>query len=215
MRALLISSAVAGALVLSGCQSTGTGMEYDKAAIGAGLGALLGAGLAYSNADKDKMGQAAAIGAVVGGGAGLLLDKKEKRLREELAGTGVDVDRNQDGSINLVMPSVTFATNSSTIQPRFQTALNDVARVLREDGTANKLALVIHGHTDNTGTDAINNPLSQNRANSVLNYLSSQGIASSRMTARGYGSSSPIASNDTAAGREQNRRVEITVYETK
>ena len=215
MRALLISSAVAGALVLSGCQSTGTGMEYDKAASGAGLGALLGAGLAYSNADKDKMGQAAAIGAVVGGGAGLLLDKKEKRLREELAGTGVDVDRNKDGSINLVMPSVTFATNSSTIQPRFQTALNDVARVLREDGTANKLALVIHGHTDNTGTDAINNPLSQNRANSVLNYLSSQGIASSRMTARGYGSSSPIASNDTAAGREQNRRVEITVYETK
>lgn len=215
MRALLISSAVAGALVLSGCQSTGTGMEYDKSAIGAGLGALLGAGLAYSNADKDKMGQAAAIGAVVGGGAGLLLDKKEKRLREELAGTGVDVDRNKDGSINLVMPSVTFATNSSTIQPRFQTALNDVARVLREDGTANKLALVIHGHTDNTGTDAINNPLSQNRANSVLNYLSSQGIASSRMTARGYGSSSPIASNDTAAGREQNRRVEITVYETK
>ncbi|HEX5382597.1 MAG TPA: hypothetical protein VFW61_10250, partial [Acinetobacter sp.] len=87
MRALLISSAVAGALVLSGCQSTGNGMEYDKAAIGAGLGALLGAGLAYSNADKDKMGQAAAIGAVVGGGAGLLLDKKEKRLREELAGT--------------------------------------------------------------------------------------------------------------------------------
>ncbi|TCB69144.1 MULTISPECIES: OmpA family protein [unclassified Acinetobacter] len=215
MRALLISSAVAGALVLSGCQSTGTGMEYDKAAIGAGLGALLGAGLAYSNADKDKMGQAAAIGAVVGGGAGLLLDKKEKRLREELAGTGVDVDRNKDGSINLVMPSVTFATNSSTIQPRFQTALNDVARVLREDGTANKLALVIHGHTDNTGTDAINNPLSQNRANSVMGYLSSQGIASSRMTARGYGSSSPIASNDTAAGREQNRRVEITVYETK
>lgn len=215
MRALLISSAVAGALVLSGCQSTGTGMEYDKAAIGAGLGALLGAGLAYSNADKDKMGQAAAIGAVVGGGAGLLLDKKEKRLREELAGTGVDVDRNKDGSINLVMPSVTFATNSSTIQPRFQTALNDVARVLREDGTANKLALVIHGHTDNTGTDAINNPLSQNRANSVMSYLSSQGISSSRMTARGYGSSSPIASNDTAAGREQNRRVEITVFETK
>lgn len=113
------------------------------------------------------------------------------------------------------MPSVTFATNSYTIQPRFQTALNDVARVLREDGTANKLALVIHGHTDNTGTDAINNPLSQNRANSVMSYLSSQGISSSRMTARGYGSSSPIASNDTAAGREQNRRVEITVFETK
>ena len=210
MRTLLISTVV-GVLALSGCQN----MEYDKAAIGTGLGALLGAGLAYSNADKDKMGQAAAIGAVVGGGAGLLLDQKERRLRQELAGTGVDVGRNPDGSINMVMPSVTFATNSATIQPKFQAALNNVARVLAEGGTSSKLALVIHGHTDNTGSDAINNPLSQNRANSVKNYLASQGISSSRMTARGYGSSSPIADNSTAAGREQNRRVEISVYETK
>lgn len=210
MRTLLISTVV-GVLALSGCQN----MEYDKAAIGTGLGALLGAGLAYSNADKDKMGQAAAIGAVVGGGAGLLLDQKEKRLRQELAGTGVDVGRNPDGSINMVMPSVTFATNSATIQPKFQAALNNVARVLAEGGTSSKLALVIHGHTDNTGTDAINNPLSQSRANSVMNYLSTQGISSACMSARGYGSSSPIADNSTAAGREQNRRVEITVYATK
>ena len=152
MRALVISTVV-GALALSGCQN----MEYDKAAIGTGLGALLGAGIAYSNADKDKMGQAAAIGAVLGGGAGLLLDRKEKRLREELQGTGVDVSRNPDGSINMVMPSVTFATNSSTIQGQFQGALNDVAKVLREDGTANQLAIVVHGHTDNTGSDAVNN----------------------------------------------------------
>lgn len=210
MRALVISTVV-GALALSGCQN----MEYDKAAIGTGLGALLGAGIAYSNADKDKMGQAAAIGAVVGAGAGALLDRKEKRLREELQGTGVDVNRNPDGSINMVMPSVTFATNSSTIQGQFQGALNDVAKVLREDGTANQLAIVVHGHTDNTGSDAINNPLSQNRANSVKNYLSSQGISSTRITARGYGSTSPVADNSTAAGREQNRRVEISVYQTK
>ena len=115
----------------------------------------------------------------------------------------------------MVMPSVTFASNSAMIQPQFQAALNDVARVLREDGTANQLAIVVHGHTDNTGSDAINNPLSQNRANSVKNYLSSQGIASSRITARGYGSTSPVADNSTAAGREQNRRVEITVYAVK
>ena len=210
MRALVIT-AVVGALALSGCQN----MEYDKAAIGTGIGALIGAGIAYSNADKDKMGQAAAIGAVVGAGAGALLDQKEKRLRQELAGSGVDVNRNPDGSINMVMPSVTFATNFATIQPRFQSALNDVASVLREGNTAGQLALVIHGHTDNTGNDSINIPLSQNRANSVLNYLSSQGISSSRMTARGYGSTSPIANNSSAAGREQNRRVEITVYQTK
>ena len=182
MRTLLISTVV-GVLALSGCQN----MEYDKAAIGTGLGALLGAGLAYSNADKDKMGQAAAIGAVVGGGAGLLLDQKERRLRQELAGTGVDVGRNPDGSINMVMPSVTFATNSATIQPKFQAALNNVARVLAEGGTSSKLALVMHGHTDNTGTDAIHNPLSQSRANSVMNYLSTQGISSACMSARGYG----------------------------
>ena len=210
MRALVISTVV-GAMALTGCQN----MEYDKAAIGTGIGALLGAGIAYSNADKDKMGQAAAIGAVVGAGAGALLDRKEKRLREELQGTGVDVNRNPDGSINMVMPSVTFATNSSTIQGQFQGALNDVAKVLREDGTANQLAIVVHGHTDNTGSDAVNNPLSQNRANSVKNYLSSQGISSTRITARGYGSTSPVADNSTASGREQNRRVEISVYQTK
>lgn len=210
MRALVISTLV-GAMALTGCQN----MEYDKAAIGTGIGALLGAGIAYSNADKDKMGQAAAIGAVVGAGAGALLDRKEKRLREELQGTGVDVNRNPDGSINMVMPSVTFATNSSTIQGQFQGALNDVAKVLREDGTANQLAIVVHGHTDNTGSDAVNNPLSQNRANAVRTYLSNQGIASNRITARGYGSTSPVADNSTAAGREQNRRVEISVYQTK
>ena len=210
MRALVISTVV-GAMALTGCQN----MEYDKAAIGTGIGALLGAGIAYSNADKDKMGQAAAIGAVVGAGAGALLVRKEKRLREELQGTGVDVNRNPDGSINMVMPSVTFATNSSTIQGQFQGALNDVAKVLREDGTANQLAIVVHGHTDNTGSDAVNNPLSQNRANSVKNYLSAQGISSSRITARGYGSTSPVADNSTASGREQNRRVEISVYQTK
>ena len=210
MRALVISTVV-WAMALTGCQN----MEYDKAAIGTGIGALLGAGIAYSNADKDKMGQAAAIGAVVGAGAGALLDRKEKRLREELQGTGVDVNRNPDGSINMVMPSVTFATNSSTIQGQFQGALNDVAKVLREDGTANQLAIVVHGHTDNTGSDSVNNPLSQNRANSVKNYLSAQGISSSRITARGYGSTSPVADNSTASGREQNRRVEISVYQTK
>lgn len=212
MRKLAIT-ALAGAMVLTGCQSI-QNMEYDKAAIGAVGGALLGAGIAYSNADKDKMGQAAAIGAVVGAGAGAMLDQKEKRLRQELQGTGVDVSRNTDGSINLVMPDVTFATNSYAIQPQFQVALSDVARVLREDNTASKLALVIHGHTDSTGNDSINIPLSNDRASAVKNYLAAQGISSSRMTAKGYGSSSPRASNSTAEGRQLNRRVEISVYAT-
>ncbi len=209
MRRLMIILSL-GALTITGC-----GMKYDKTAIGAGVGAVTGAGVAHVTGNRDNTGQAAAIGAVIGAGAGLLLDRKEERLRQELQGTGVDVDRNKDGSINLVMPSVTFATNSAVIQPSFQKALSDVAKVLREDGTAGQLTLVIHGHTDSTGNDAINIPLSQNRANSVLNFLASQGIARSRMTAQGYGSSMPIADNTTVTGRERNRRVEITVYETK
>lgn len=212
MRSLAIT-ALAGSMILTGCQSM-QGMEYDKAAIGTAVGAVVGAAVAYSNADKDKMGQAAAIGAVVGAGAGAMLDQKEKRLRQELQGTGVNVSRNADGSINLVMPDVTFATNSATIQPQFQNALADVAKVLREDNTASKLALVIHGHTDSTGNDSINIPLSNNRATSVKNFLAAQGISTSRMTAKGYGASSPRASNQTAEGRQLNRRVEITVYAT-
>ena len=219
MRALVISTAVVGAMVLTGCQSTGNnlgGIEYDKTALGTVIGAAAGYGVSKSNANTSAQNnRAAAIGAIVGGAAGVYLDNKEKKLRQATAGTGVDVNRNPDGSINMVMPSVTFATNSSTIQGQFQGALNDVAKVLREDGTANQLAIVVHGHTDNTGSDAVNNPLSQNRANSVKNYLSAQGISSSRITARGYGSTSPVADNSTASGREQNRRVEISVYQTK
>lgn len=212
MRSLAIT-ALAGSMILTGCQSM-QNLEYDKAAIGGLSGAIVGAAVAYSNADKDKMGQAAAIGAVLGAGAGAMLDQKEKRLRQELQGTGVNISRNADGSINLIMPDVTFATNSYNIQPQFQNALADVAKVLREDNTASKLALVIHGHTDSTGNDSINIPLSNNRATSVKNFLAAQGISTSRMTAKGYGASSPRASNQTAEGRQLNRRVEITVYAT-
>ena len=205
MRALVISTVV-GAMALTGCQN----MEYDKAAIGTGIGALLGAGIAYSNADKDKMGQAAAIGAVVGAGAGALLDRKEKRLREELQGTGVDVNRNPDGSINLVMPgAITFDTNKSNIKPNFYATLNKVAQVLTEDSQS---GILVTGYTDSTGNDSINIPLSQARAQSVANYLAGQGVARTRINAQGLGSANPIADNSTAAGREQNRRVEIAVY---
>ena len=117
MRALVITALV-GSLSLAGCTTNPTTgqRDYNKTAIGAGLGALLGAGVAKSNADSDKMGRAAAIGAVVGAGGGYYLDQKEKKLREQMAGTGVDVSRNPDGSVGLVMPgSITFSTNSYSI----------------------------------------------------------------------------------------------------
>ncbi|XID74477.1 OmpA family protein [Alkanindiges sp. WGS2144] len=211
MRALVITALV-GSLSLAGCTTDPvTGQtDYNKTAIGAGLGALLGAGVAKSNADKDKMGRAAAIGAVVGAAGGYYLDQKEKKLREQMAGTGVEVNRNEDGSVGLIMPgNITFATNSATISPNFYATLNKVAQTLAED---NKSAVVVSGYTDSSGNDSINIPLSQNRAQAVAQYLISQGVPSSRVSAKGYGAASPIADNSTAAGKQQNRRVELNIY---
>ncbi|MEL4299587.1 OmpA family protein [Acinetobacter ursingii] len=215
MRALLITTVVGAAVALSGCQSTGQnlgGVEYDKAALGTLIGASAGYGISKSNANSSRQNnRAAAIGAVLGGASGLYLDQKEKKLRQQMAGTGVEVNRNPDGSVGLVMPgNITFDTNKSNIKPNFYSTLNKVAQTLAED---NKSAILVTGYTDSTGNDSINIPLSQARAQSVANYLSGQGVSSARINAQGYGSANPIASNATADGREQNRRVEISIYE--
>ena len=215
MRALLITTVVGAAVALSGCQSTGQnlgGDEYDKAALGTLIGAAAGYGISKSNANSSRQNnRAAAIGAVLGGASGLYLDQKEKKLRQQMAGTGVEVNRNPDGSVGLIMPgNITFDTNKSNIKPNFYSTLNKVAQTLAED---NKSAILVTGYTDSTGNDSINIPLSQARAQSVANYLSGQGVSSARINAQGYGSANPIASNATADGREQNRRVEISIYE--
>jgi len=203
-------STVVGAMALSGCQN----MEYDKAAIGTGLGALAGYGISKSNATSSAQNhRAAAIGAVVGAATGVYLDNKEKKLRQQMAGTGVEVNRNPDGSVGLIMPgNITFDTNKSTIKPNFYTTLNKVAQTLTED---NKSAILVTGYTDSTGNDSINIPLSQARAQAVANYLAGQGVPRTRINAQGLGASNPIASNATAEGREQNRRVEISIYATQ
>ncbi|TCM67575.1 outer membrane protein OmpA-like peptidoglycan-associated protein [Acinetobacter calcoaceticus] len=216
MRALVISTVI-GALALTGCQTTNNGSggglsDYNKTAIGAGIGALAGYGLSRSNANTSAQNnRAAAIGALVGAGTGLYLDNKEKKLREQMQGSGVEVNRNPDGSVGLIMPgSITFDTNKSNIKPNFYGTLNKVSKTLAED---NKSVILVTGYTDNTGNDSINQPLSQARAQSVMSYLASQGIPANRINAQGHGSANPIASNADAAGREQNRRVEISIYE--
>ena len=214
MRALVISTLVGAGLVLSGCQTTGNnigGVEYDKAALGPLIGEAAGYGISKGNANSSRQNnRAAAIGSVLGCGAGLYLDDKEKKLRQQMAGTGVDVSRNPDGSVQLIMPgSITFDTNKSNIKPNFYTTLNKVAQTLAED---NQSAILVTGYTDNTGNDSINMPLSQQRAQSVKNYLAGKGVSSGRIDAQGYGSANPIADNSTASGREQNRRVEISIY---
>lgn len=214
MRALVISTAVVGAMVLTGCQSTGNnlgGMEYDKTALGTVIGAAAGYGVSKSNANTSAQNnRAAAIGAVVGAGAGVYLDNKEKQLRQQMAGTGVEVNRNADGSVGLIMPgNITFDTNKSNIKPNFYSTLDKVAQTLTQD---NKSGILVTGYTDNTGNDSINIPLSQARAQSVASYLASRGVSTSRINVQGQGAANPIASNATAQGREQNRRVEISIY---
>ena len=201
-------------MVLTGCQSTGNnigGVEYYKAALGTLIGAAAGYGISKGNANTGRQNnRAAAIGAVVGGATGVYLDNKEKKLRQQMAGTGVEVNRNPDGSVGLVMPgNITFDTNKSNIKPNFYSTLNKVAQTLTED---NKSGILVTGYTDSTGNDSINIPLSQARAQSVASYLASQGVSTTRINAQGQGSANPIASNATAEGREQNRRVEISIY---
>lgn len=211
MRAFAISALI-GAVALTGCTTDPmTGQtSVNKTAVGSVLGAAAGYGISRSNANTSSQNnRAALIGAVVGGAGGYMLDQREKKLREQLAGSGVEVGRNDDGSIGLVMPgNITFATNDATINPNFYGTLNTVAQQLN-DG---QVAVVVSGYTDSSGNDSINIPLSQRRAQSVAQYLVGKGVPSNRINAQGYGSANPIASNATPQGKAQNRRVELNIY---
>ena len=180
---------------------------------GALIGALAGvaAGLLSGN-DATERRQRALIGAGVGGLAGGAIgnyqDRQERALRDRMAGTGVDVVRQGD-NITLNMPSnITFAFNSANLDPKFDPVLDNVASTLTE---YNQTIVEVAGHTDSIGTDAVNQRLSEQRAASVGNYLMSRGLVRDRFILTGAGKTRPIASNDTDAGRAQNRRVEITL----
>ncbi len=189
--------------------------KTTKTAVGAGIGASVGAVVAYldnKGDDSRKRNQrilaAAAGGAAIGGGIGYYMDKQEAKLRQQLRGTGVSVERVGD-NINLIMPgNITFATNSADINSSFYPVLDSVALVLTE---FDKTVVVVAGHTDSDGSDALNETLSRNRASSVSNYLISQKILSARFEIIGFGERQPIASNTTAEGKQLNRRVEITL----
>jgi len=212
-----VVSAMAGALLVSSCASyTGqTNNPNDPnrtrtgALIGAGIGAvagLLSGGDAVERRQRALVG--AGIGGLAGGGIGAYQDRQEAALRRDLQGTGVDVVRKGD-NITLNMPgNITFAFDSSNLQPQFYPVLDNVASTLNQ---YNQTVIEVAGHTDNVGSDAYNQQLSVQRANAVAGYLGSKGILQQRMMVVGAGESRPIASNDTDAGRAQNRRVEITI----
>jgi outer membrane protein OmpA-like peptidoglycan-associated protein len=150
----------------------------------------------------------AGVGGLTGGAIGNYQDRQERALRERMAGTGVDVVRQGD-NITLNMPgNITFAFNDASLQSQFYPVLDDVARTLTE---YNQTVVEVAGHTDNVGSDAYNQELSVRRANSVASYLQSRGVMQQRLITVGAGESRPVASNDTEAGRAQNRRVEITL----
>ncbi len=176
-------------------------------AIGAATGALIGS---TQNGKSALIGGLA--GAAVGGGVGYYLDAQAAELRAELVSTGVQVVESDD-SIRLIIPgNITFKTDSADINSSFYPVLNSVARVLNKYSNS---TVLVSGHTDNTGTAEHNLNLSKMRAGSVAAYLEGQGVKSSRFEVLGMGYSNPIASNDTAAGREQNRRVEIKIIPNK
>ncbi len=136
------------------------------------------------------------------------MDRQQRALEAELSGTGVGVARQGDNLV-LRMPSdVTFAVNQSSIEPRFDAVLSDVARVLQE---YDRSVVDIVGHTDSSGGDAINQPLSERRALAVADALIGRGILRERLFVAGQSSRVPVASNATVEGRAQNRRVEILI----
>jgi outer membrane protein OmpA-like peptidoglycan-associated protein len=179
------------------------------ALIGAGIGTVVGL---ISGDDAVERRQhamiAAGIGALAGGGVGYYMDKQEAELRAQLEGTGVSVTRSGE-HITLNMPgNVTFATDSSDLSPAFFDVLNSVGTVLDE---YEQTVVEVAGHTDSTGSEQYNQALSERRADSVARYLQSQGVIQQRLITAGMGELHPVADNGTSAGRQANRRVEITL----
>ncbi len=185
--------------------------RVSKAAIG-GIGGALGGyllgDLVGGRHDRTEKILGAGIGGLAGAGIGAYMDQQERKLREETAGSGIDVVRDGDNLL-LRMPSgITFAYDKADVQPQFQPTLNDVAQVLAEYP---KTYIDVYGHTDSDGSDAYNQALSERRAQSVATYLTARGVQSARIATRGYGETQPIASNTTEEGKAQNRRVEIKI----
>ncbi|TLD96579.1 cell envelope biogenesis protein OmpA [Helicobacter jaachi] len=208
-----VSIIVCGALLMSACTTnpyTGES-QVSKTAIGALGTAAVGAGIGALVHKKNRAKGAAigaGVGALAGGAVGAYMDIQDKKLREELQGTGVSVTKIGD-EITLNMPGdITFRTGSADLSGDFYPVLNSVAKVLNK---YEKTIVSVVGFTDNTGSDATNLALSQQRANAVAQYLKNQKVKSERFVIEGLGSSEPIASNATAEGRAKNRRVEISL----
>ncbi len=206
---------LAGALAagaLSGCANMNE--TQQGTAKGAGIGAVAGAILGSTGGSKGAA-RGAVLGGALGAGGGYLWSQRMQQQKADMeratAGTGVAVSQTADNRLKLDIPSdISFATGRSDISPSFAPVLNQFATSLNQNQITN---VTIVGHTDSTGSDAVNQPLSVDRANSARDYLVARGVARSRITTDGRGEREPIADNNSAQGRAKNRRVEIYVAE--
>lgn len=203
------------ALFATGCENMnetqrGTAMG---AGIGAGLGAVLGAATGPGGSGR------AATGAVLGGAAGAVagniwskrMEEQKRQMQQATQGTGVQVTQTQDNRLKLEIPSdISFDVGRADVKPNFRPVLDKFASTLTENPNTR---ITIVGHTDNTGTDAINDPLSTNRAARTRDYLAARGVAAERFNIMGRGSHEPLVANNSEANRARNRRVEIYVAE--
>ncbi|MEO0443171.1 MAG: OmpA family protein [Pseudomonadota bacterium] len=196
--------------ILAGCQTSDpfTGeKKINRATTYGAIGAVI-CGALGSRDDGVRARQYAALCGLAAAGAGAYMDAQERKLRDELVGSGVQVARDGD-NIRLVMPNnITFAVDQSTLNTSIYRTLNSVAKVLFE---YQDTALQVAGHTDSSGSDSYNQNLSERRAQSVANYLLSKNIPANRLVAVGYGETRPITSNASAVGRAENRRVELLI----
>lgn len=206
----LTTLALCAGFILSGCNMNNT---VKGTAIGAGAGAILGA-VVGKIAGNTAVG--AAVGTAVGAGTGALIGKhmdKVKKQAEAVENAKVETVQDANGldAVKLTFDSgILFATNKADLNNNSKAALNQCAILLKENSDCD---IAIFGHTDSTGSDAINNPLSVKRAQAVQSYLLGKGVSSAQIrTVDGQGSTNPVADNSTAAGRQQNRRVEIYMY---
>jgi len=203
---LLVVGLLSFLLVFSGCKSMSNALKGGAigtiagAAVGAGVGKLLG---------NTAVG--AIAGAAVGGTTGALIGRKMDKQAAELEsqlGKNAEVERIGEGIKVTFESGILFQTGKAELNVSSKTALTKFAQTLVEYPDTD---VMIYGHTDNTGSDAINQPLSENRAAAVKAYLTSQGVDSKRIATKGLGSTVPAATNDTEVGRTQNRRVEIAI----
>ena len=211
MRKHILLGVSAVIVLATGCASMDD--TQRRTATGAGIGALAGAVIGSAT------GGSAGTGAVVGAGVGALgtyiwsqnMERQKRDMERATQGTGIGVTQTADNQLMLNIPSdISFAVGRSDIQSNFAPVLDQFAEGLRNNPNSD---VRIVGHTDSTGNDAINNPLSMDRATSTRNYLTMRGVDGRRIAIDGMGARHPIATNDSADGRARNRRVEIFVGE--